>query len=92
MAFSFFGGVHPNENKWYACDKATVAFPEPDVVVIPMSQHIGAPSIPCVNVGDVVEEGQVIAAAAEGFSVPQHASISGVVTYVDPTKIVIEKK
>jgi Na+-translocating ferredoxin:NAD+ oxidoreductase RnfC subunit len=45
-----------------------------------------------VNVGDVVEEGQVIAAAAEGFSVPQHASISGVVTYVDPTKVVIEKK
>jgi Na+-translocating ferredoxin:NAD+ oxidoreductase RnfC subunit len=56
------------------------------------SQHIGAPSIPCVSVGDVVEEGQVIAAAAEGFSVPQHASISGVVTYVDPTKVVIEKK
>ena len=37
MAFSFFGGVHPKENKWYACDKETQVFPEPDIVVIPMS-------------------------------------------------------
>jgi Na+-translocating ferredoxin:NAD+ oxidoreductase RnfC subunit len=63
-----------------------------DRVEIFTSQHIGAPSIPSVSVGDVVEEGQVIATAAAGFSVPQHASISGVVTYVDPTKVVIEKK
>ncbi len=55
------------------------------------SQHIGAPSIPCVEVGDRVTEGQVIANAAAGFSVPQHASISGTVTYVDPTKIIIEQ-
>ena len=54
------------------------------------SQHIGAPSIPCVSVGDKVEVGQVIAAAAQGFSVPQHAPIKGKITYVDPTKIVIE--
>ena len=46
MAFSFFGGVHPKENKAYACDKATQVFPEPDLVVIPMSQHIGAPCKP----------------------------------------------
>lgn len=60
-------------------------------VEILTSQHIGAPSIPCVSVGDTVEVGQVIAEAAQGFSVPQHASIAGKVTYVDPTKIVIEK-
>ena len=41
MAFSFFGGVHPKENKWYACDKETQVFPEPGIVVIPMAQHIG---------------------------------------------------
>lgn len=55
------------------------------------SQHIGAPSIPCVSVGDMVTEGQIIANAAAGFSVPQHASISGKVTHVDPTNIIIEK-
>ena len=46
MAFSFFGGVHPKENKWYACDKETQVFPAPDILVIPMSQHIGAPCKP----------------------------------------------
>ena len=68
-----------------------VRMPAPETVVIPTSQHIGAPSIPCVNVGDSVSGGQVIATAAQGFSVPQHASIAGKVTYVDPTKIIIEK-
>ena len=59
-------------------------------VEIKMSQHIGAPSVPSVNVGDTVTEGQVIAGLGAGLSVPQHASISGKVVYVDPTKIVIE--
>ena len=59
-------------------------------VEIKMSQHIGAPSVPCVNVGDTVTEGQVIANIGAGLSVPQHASISGKVVSVDPTKIVIE--
>ncbi len=59
-------------------------------VEILMSQHIGAPSVPAVNVGDSVEEGQLIANAGAGLSVPQYASIGGKVTFVDPTKIVIE--
>ncbi len=59
-------------------------------VEIAMSQHIGAPSVPAVSVGDTVTEGQVIANAGAGLSIPQHASISGRVVSVDPTKIVIE--
>ena len=59
-------------------------------VEILMSQHIGAPSVPVVNVGDTVEAGQLIANVGAGLSVPQHASISGKVTFVDPKKIVIE--
>ena len=59
-------------------------------VEIRMQQHIGAPSVPCVNVGDTVEEGQMIAGAGNGLSVPQYASISGKVTFVDAQKIVIE--
>ena len=59
-------------------------------VEIPTSQHIGAPSIPCVNVGDRVNEGDIIATAGQGLSVPQYASISGKVVSCDPTKIVIE--
>ena len=58
MAFSFFGGVHPKENKWYACDKETQVFPEPDTVVIPMSQHLGAPCKPLVKKGVLGTVGQ----------------------------------
>ena len=55
-----------------------------------MSQHIGAPSVPCVKVGDEVELGQMIATAGNGLSVPQYASIAGRVVRADEQKIVIE--
>ena len=82
MAFSFFGGVHPKENKWYACDKETVVFPEPDIIVIPMSQHIGAPCKPLVKKGDLVTVGQKIG-DNQGLCVPVHASVSGKVKAVE---------
>lgn len=59
-------------------------------VEIRMQQHIGAPSVPCVAEGDLVEEGQMIAEAGNGLSVPQYASIGGRVSFVDATKICIE--
>lgn len=82
MAFSFFGGVHPKENKWYACDKETQEFPAPDIVVIPMSQHIGAPCKPLVKKGDLVKVGQKIG-DNQGLCVPVHASVSGKVKAVE---------
>ncbi len=47
-----------------------------------LSQHIGAPAEAVVSVGDSVKAGQVIAAAAQGISVPIHASIDGEVVSV----------
>ena len=82
MAFSFFGGVHPKENKWYAEEQKIMEFPEPDVVVIPMSQHIGAPCKPLVKKNDLVKVGQKIG-DNEGLCVPVHASVSGKVKAVD---------
>ena len=82
MAFSFFGGVHPKENKWYACDNETQVFPEPDIVVIPMAQHIGAPCKPLVAKGDLVTKGQKIG-DNQGLCVPVHASVSGKVKAVE---------
>ena len=82
MAFSFFGGVHPNENKGYARDKETQVFPEPDVLIIPMSQHIGAPCKPLVKKGDLVTVGQKIG-DNQGLCVPVHASVSGKVKSVE---------
>ncbi|MBQ6719406.1 MAG: electron transport complex subunit RsxC [Oscillospiraceae bacterium] len=82
MAFSFFGGVHPKENKFYACDKPIQEFPEPDILVISMSQHIGAPCKPLVKKGDMVTVGQKIG-DNQGLCVPVHASVSGKVKSVE---------
>ena len=82
MAFSFFGGIHPKENKHYAEHSAIQNFPEPDILVIPMSQHIGAPCKPLVKKGDKVTMGQKIG-DNEGLCVPVHASVSGVVKGVE---------
>ena len=82
MAFPIFGGVHPKDNKWYAKDLAVQEFPEPDLLVIPMSQHIGAPCNPLVKKGDRVLVGQKIG-DNEGLCVPVHASVSGTVKAVE---------
>ena len=81
MAFSFFGGVHPKENK-IARDMPIQEFPEPDILVIPMSQHIGAPCKPLVKKGDLVTVGQKIG-DNQGLCVPVHASVSGKVKAVE---------
>ena len=82
MAFSFFGGVHPKENKHYARNAAIQAFPEPDLLVIPLQQHIGAPCKSLVKKGDPVTVGQKIG-DNEGLCVPVHASVSGKVKSVE---------
>ena len=82
MAFRIFGGVHPKENKWYAEDKRTQAFPEPDILVVPLSQHIGAPCQPLVAKGDRVTMGQKIGDNT-GLCVPVHAPVSGTVKAVE---------
>lgn len=81
MAFSFRGGVHPQGHKNLTCDAHIQVFPEPDVVVIPMQQHIGAPCKPLVQKGDRVLVGQKIG-DNEGLCAPVHASVSGVVKEV----------
>lgn len=63
-----------------------------DEVKILCSQHIGAPAKPSVKVGDRVNEGDVIATAADGLSVNIHASIDGTVTAVTERAITIKAK
>lgn len=82
MAFSFFGGIHPKDNKLYASERQVQEFPEPDILVIPMSQHIGAPCLPLVKKGDRVLVGQKIG-DNQGLCVPVHASVSGKVKSVE---------
>ena len=57
--------------------------PTPESVTIPMAQHIGAPAVPCVKVGDKVFVGTKIAEAGGYVSAPIHSSVSGVVKKID---------
>ncbi len=80
---SFPGGIHPHDFKHFSKKKAIEKIPLPKKVVIPISQHIGAPSKPIVKVGDEVLTGQCIAEPGGFVSIPMHASISGKITKID---------
>ena len=76
------GGVHPSENKLSSA-KPIEMLPLPEVVNIPLAQHIGAPAVAKVAKGDKVLTGQLIAEAGSFMSANIHAPISGTVTAVD---------
>ena len=64
----------------------------PDKVYIPTRQHVGAPAVATVKVGDSVQRGDMIAKTPENLlGTTMHASISGKVTEVTPERIVIER-
>lgn len=76
------GGIHPQENKLSAGNTIQV-LPPPDVVVIPVSQHLGAPAKVLVKRGDELKVGQIIAESAGFISTNVHSSVSGKVLKVD---------
>lgn len=81
---TFKGGVHPNDGKSLAKDKAIVALMPQGDLVYPLSQHIGAPAKPVVTKGDRVLKGQKIAEAGGFVSAPIYASVSGTVKVIEP--------
>ena len=76
------GGVHPDENKLTAT-KPICELGLPKQAVYPLSQHIGAPSVPCVAKGDLVNVGTKIADAGGFMSAVIHSGVSGKVAKVD---------
>lgn len=76
------GGVHPPENKLSAGKKIEV-LGLPKQVVIPLSQHIGAPATAIVKRGDVVKVGTQIAQPGGFVSAAIFSSVSGKVAKVD---------
>lgn len=65
---------------------------DPKRVYIPTRQHVGAPAVPTVKVGDTVSRGDMIAKTPENMlGTTMHASISGTIIEVTPNVVVIEK-
>ncbi|NIP97812.1 MAG: hypothetical protein GWO24_32025 [Akkermansiaceae bacterium] len=70
---------------WVECDY------QPKRIDLPLSQHLGAPAEPVVQVGDRVEKEQLVAEIPEGkLAARIHSSIDGTVTAVNGS-IIIEK-
>ncbi len=61
---------------------ATVDFPVPDEVIIPMSQSMGASCDCLVKKGDIVLKGQKIGDSNAFMSVPVHSPVSGTVRII----------
>lgn len=76
------GGIHPADNKLSA-KSAIQVLPIPQMVSIPIAQHIGAPATPVVKKNDQVKVGQVIAKSSGFVSANIHSSVSGTVFKID---------
>ncbi|MGX8794603.1 electron transport complex subunit RsxC [Fusibacter sp. JL298sf-3] len=76
---TFNGGIHPPHAKKYTEHLAIENYLNPQVVEIPLRQHIGAPCEPIVKKGDAVKVGQRIGSSESYVSAHVHSSVSGVV-------------
>ncbi|MEX0322184.1 MAG: electron transport complex subunit RsxC [Puniceicoccaceae bacterium] len=74
---TFSHGIHPEENKHFTANKPIRRLPFPPELVIPLAQHLGAPSQSLVHPGQEVVRGEPIAKSGGFVSVPQHAPATG---------------
>ncbi len=80
---TFSGGIHPKYNKDKTASLPIDSFNAPAEIIIPLSQHIGAPAIACVAKGDDVKAGQKIGDSGGFVSASVHSSVSGTVKAVE---------
>ncbi len=79
---SFRHGIHPPEAKDETSGLAIRQFPFAPLLVVPLQQHLGKPSLPIVREGERVVRGQRIARPDGMMSVSMHAPASGTVRRV----------
>lgn len=73
------GGVHPPDAKHFTAERPIRRIQAPELVVLPLLQHVGAPCSPKVNKGDRVWVGTVVGDSEAFVSAPIHSSVSGTV-------------
>jgi electron transport complex protein RnfC len=73
----FKGGIHPPDKKELSAHKSIVDAIPPERVVIPLSQHLGAPCKSLVTIDQEVKKGEMIGEPGGFVSAPVHASVSG---------------
>lgn len=80
---TFKGGTHPYDGKELSMNSPIEEFMPGNILVFPVSQHIGAPAKPVVAVGDRVLAGQKIAEKSGFVSANIHSSVSGTVKAIE---------
>lgn len=81
----FRGGVHPPENKEATSGSPVVWAPVPARLTVPLSQHLGAPCVATVEVGERVGRGQVVGDVEAMVSAPVHSPVAGTVVEIGTT-------
>ncbi len=79
---SFAHGVHPLGFKEQTEDLPTQRMPFVSRYVMPLNQHLGAPAVPLVEVGDRVQRGQLIAEPGAFVSTSLHSPVTGRVSAI----------
>jgi electron transport complex protein RnfC len=82
---TFRHGVHPPESKDATRGLAIRQFPFAPLLIIPLAQHLGKPSVAVVREGQEVARGQRLARPDGFVSVSMHAPASGVVRRIGLT-------
>jgi len=88
---TFRHGVHPPEHKSDTNGMPIRQFPFAPLIILPMEQHIGAPSRIIVREGQDVVRGQLLAEAGGYVSVPMHAPVSGRVRKISNVRVISGK-
>ena len=83
-ALTFKGGLHPNDHKAETQNCAVIDLKASEIMVYPLSQHIGAPCEPIVQVGQRVLTGEKIGDSGAFVSAPVHSAVSGTVKAIEP--------
>ncbi len=83
---TFSHGIHPPEYKAVTGSKAIRRLYFAPEMILPLSQHFGAPSIPIVHEGQEVVRGEVVARADGFMSVPLHAPATGIIKSIGLTR------
>jgi Na+-translocating ferredoxin:NAD+ oxidoreductase subunit C len=71
------GGVHPNDKKVLSNGQAIERLPMPSELIVPLSQHLGAPASALKQKGDTVAMGEKIGQASSFISADIHSPVNG---------------
>jgi electron transport complex protein RnfC len=78
------GGLRLPGEKDASTSRDVIVAPIPELLAIPITQHVGEAAHPVVSIGERVLKGQLIADADGTLSAPVHASSSGKVISIEP--------